>query len=77
MQLQNEDLKLSFIICLFTETFVPVLFSSFSQSTELILGVLKEKSWDHAFIKFCDSLFLFSASFDTDYGSFPVKKRKG
>lgn len=44
MQLQNEDLKLSFIICLFTETFVPVLFSSFSQSTELILGVLKEKS---------------------------------
>lgn len=45
MQLQNEHLKLSLIIYLFTEPFCLCFFffSSFSQSTELILGVLKEK----------------------------------
>lgn len=31
--------------------------------------------WSYAFL--CDSLFLFSAVFDTAYESFPVKKRKG
>jgi len=52
--LQNEDLKLSFIICLFNYRNLcayAFLFLFFSQSTELILGVLKEKCRDYAFIK--------------------------